>query len=219
MDTALPTRKSCHAILAFLRATALALLVSHNLYAEESAVIDDEHWRLNGLADGARMHGEKAPFWQLVGGNSEVPAGSDLEIPGQGGIIRSSVGAVTAQTLSRFRLPLPNEDYQLEHIQGDVRYHINFSIDKRFNVLTPQLALSTTGSVFDMETGALGTQIDVIDGAVVVGTMDGVSEFRLQAGQSARVSSMKPWQARTSQARRNRLRHRLFQARQRQLIR
>ena len=182
-------QKIHHSALALLLATGVGLLAPLGLIAAEGSEEESSYWRLNGLTEGARVHAERSPFWQFATGNAKISAGSDLEIPGEGGLINPSIGAITARGLTRFRLPSSDDGNSLEHVQGDVRYYINRSLDTRLEVQTPQLSLSTAGSVFDIEAGVFGTQIDVIDGAVIVATKDRVSEVRLRAGQSARVSS------------------------------
>ncbi len=186
--TASPLMKHCRLALSLLGAVTLMTTTTADLGAQDAAE-PDRQWRLNGLTEDARIHAENAPFWQKTGGNASIPPGSDLEVPEEGGIIRADIGAATTRSLSRFRFPPSNQEKRLDHIQGDVRYYVKHPIDGRFDVLTPQLYLSTTGAVFDVEVGVQGTQVDAIEGAVLITTGDRVSEIRLQPGQSARVSS------------------------------
>ncbi len=172
---------------AFVFAFAVVASVHSNscLAADNSSTGKEIPWRIGSIVDGAKILRKGAPFWQLVSRNGTVPAGSNLELPEGEEFSRSDIGAVAAQTLARFELPSANDARQLHHIQGNVRY----TIERRVYVTTPQLSLSTAGAVFDVIADVHGTQIDTISGKVNVITGDGVSEVKLQAGESARVSS------------------------------
>ena len=189
---AMKLRKTHRMKLSFLCALGFALLAPYNLMADSGSTSETDYWSLNGLADGARVLRDGAPFWQYAGGNDRIRAGSDVEIPGKGGLIRSEIGAVTALKTSRFWVPSDDAGQYLEQVQGSVRYHINRSLKKPFEIETPELSLATSGSVFEIRVGALGTEVDLIEGAAGVATKDGISEARLDAGQSARVSSENP---------------------------
>jgi len=158
---------------------------SSRLAADDSSTSKEIPWRIGSIVDGAKILRKGSPFWQLVSRNGTVPAGSNLELPEGEVFSRSDIGAVAAQTLARFELPSANDAKQLHHIQGNVRY----TIERRVYVTTPQLSLSTASAVFDVIADVHGTQIDTVSGKVSVITGDGVSEVKLQAGESARVSS------------------------------
>lgn len=173
----------------FLGALSLALLPSYDLVADSNSTPKAGYWHLNGIADGARVLREGSPFWEYAGSNDRIKAGSDVEIPEQGGLIRSEFGAVSAFDETRFWIPSDDNSQQLEQVQGGARYHINRSLQKPFQIETPDLALAASGSVFEIRVDAFGTQVDVVKGTADVATMDGLSDVRLDAGQSARVSS------------------------------
>ena len=181
--------RKTQAALTFLWALGLVFLVPFDLVAESDSAAGIDHWRLNGLVETARVHRDGAPFWQVAHGNDRIRAGSNLEIPGQGGLIRHDIGAVTALKSSRIRIPSGDDEPRLEHVQGSARYNINRSLQERFQVQTPELSLSTPGAVFEMTVDVLGTEVNVIEGSADVATKNGLSEVRLDAGQSARVAS------------------------------
>jgi hypothetical protein len=173
------------ALLGSLTVLALALGLSA---ARAEPPVSVPGWKFNGLVEGGKIHRPGAAFWQIAGRSSSVDAGSNLEIPSGGGLIQPGTGAVTAQSLARLKVPSAEDPGTLSQIQGRVRYYADQG-GPALEVVTPELLLAASGSVFEVETSAEGTEVEVVEGGVRVTTHDRVSEVRLRPGQSARVSS------------------------------
>ncbi len=172
-----------------LCAFCCALLTSEGLLAASDTPTEKNGWYLNGIADGARVLRKGSPFWQYALRSDGIPAESDLEVPGEGGLIRSEIGAVTALNTARFWLPPDDGGMSLEQVQGDVRYRVNKGLERPFRIETQELSVLVSGAVFEIRAGALGTLVELIEGRADVSTKDGISVASLDAGQSARVSS------------------------------
>ncbi|MGI9420674.1 MAG: FecR domain-containing protein [Geminicoccaceae bacterium] len=170
-----------------LQAAVFGLLSACSLIEDRAFPSAGEPWQLNGIAEGARVQTLGTAEWQPVKGNAEIPAGSNLELQAQSGLLRPDVGAVMARSDSRLRLPNSDGEKLLEHLEGRARYIVEPRSEEHFDVIAPQLAVRTSGAVFDVQADALGAEVDVIEGAVKIWTNDRGSRTRIRAGQSARV--------------------------------
>ena len=179
--------KHRHVLAMVVHAAVFGLLSACSLIEDPALQSAGEPWQLNGIAEGARVQTLGTSEWQPVKGNAKIPAGSNLELQAQSGLLRPDVGAVMARSDSRLRLANSDGEKLLEHLEGRARYIVEPTSEEQFDVIAPQLAVRTSGAVFDVQADALGAEVEVIEGAVKIWTNDRGSRTRIRAGQSARV--------------------------------
>lgn len=92
--------------------------------------------------------------------------------------------------MARLELPQIDEIKEIHQFDGRLRYYINQGSEGLLQVLTPDLSLEATGTVFDVHVGVEGTLVEAVEGNLNVLTLDRTSDVPLQSGQAVWASAI-----------------------------
>jgi hypothetical protein len=94
MNVVLPLMRRLAGFALVIVPVFILLLAMNGSRADNRSDLDDRSWRMNGLAERGHILPADSQFWQTIGGNDVVPAGSNLELPEGGGIMNPDIGAI-----------------------------------------------------------------------------------------------------------------------------
>src|SRR4051794_33902785 len=162
------------------------------------------------MAMSATAHAADGPVWRVTEVTGDVRVTDDghsrAAVKGallaSGSVVAAAAGAravlvhdkdfVIVSPNSRIRIALPEQQkgiFQIISEFGTSLFRIEHKDTPHFGVQTPYLAAVVKGTVFSVTVGDTGASVQVTQGAVDVGTLDGGAHELVRPGMSASVGA------------------------------
>ncbi len=149
-----------------------------------------KRWSVTNFIGDVKVRVAKGVAWKpLARATVSIAPGMQVKT-GEGGrfSLKQGKDVITVSPNSEIEIPTKGDDNILQTL-GKVLFDMERRPDRRFSVGTPYLAATIKGTVFTVTVDALGSTVDVHEGAVQVASLKSNDVTIIRPGQRASVTS------------------------------